>query len=141
MRTRTALLVTVLLIAGSVGGASAAWADPKGAPVPVVCDNGKTYQVTVNGNGAFTPAHDLASTTILVPTAFGEFHGTVTDSSGNVIDEFTDPPMTKGSSDSQQRATTTACTYVVTDTFQDPDLGTLTFTGMGTVTGFVTPVR
>jgi len=129
-----------LAIAGSLGGAGAAAADPSGEVVPVVCDNGSTYLVAVNGNGDFTPGHDVASTTILVPTAFGEFHGTVTDSDGNVIDEFVDPAMAKGSS-SKQRATTTSCTFTFTDSFEDPDLGMLTFTGTGSVTGFVTPVH
>jgi hypothetical protein len=67
MRLRSALAVTGLAIAASLGSAGAASADP----------------------------HDLASTTILVPTSFGEFHGSVTDSDGNVIDEFVDPPMTR----------------------------------------------
>lgn len=141
MRARSAVVMTALIVGGSLGGASAAWADPKGAPIAVVCDNGNTYQVTVNGNGAFTAAHDSASTAILVPTAFGEFSGTLTDSDGNVLEEFTDPPMIKGAAANQGRATSTACTYVVTGTFEDPDLGTVTFAGTGTVTGFVTPVR
>ena len=113
MRIRSALAVTGLPIAASLGSAGAARADP----------------------------HDLASTTILVPTSFGEFHGTVTDSDGNVIDEFVDPPMTKGSSGNQARATTTSCTVTIAEIFDDPVLGTLTFTGEGSVTGFVTPVR
>jgi hypothetical protein len=141
MRVRSAVAITGLAIAATLGSASAASADPKGEPVPVTCDNGVTYEVAVNGNGAFTPGHDLASTTILVPTSFGEFHGTVTDSDGNVIDEFVDPPMTKGSSGNQARATTTSCTLTITEIFDDPELGTLTFTGEGSVTGFVTPVR
>jgi len=141
MRTRSALLVTGLAIAGSLASAGAASADPPGDPFPVVCDNGVTYEVTLNGNGAFTPAHDLASTTILVPTAFGEFHGTVTDADGNVIDEFVDPPMVKGSSGGHERATTTSCTFSITESFEDPELGPLTFTGEGSVTGFVTPVH
>jgi hypothetical protein len=29
--------------------------------------------MTLNGNGVFTPAHDVATTTVLVPTSFGEF--------------------------------------------------------------------
>jgi hypothetical protein len=76
-----------------------------------------------------------------VPTAFGEFHGTVTDSDGNVIDEFVDPPMTKGNSGNHALATTASCTYSVSDSFEDPELGLLTFAGEGSVTGFVTPVR
>jgi len=141
MRTRSALLVTGVAIATSLVGASAASADPKGETFPVVCDNGVTCEVTINGNGEFTPAHDSASNSILVPTAFGELHGTITDANGNVIDEFVDPAAFKGSSDNQTRATTTACTFTITDSFDDPDLGPVTFTGVGSVTGFITPVR
>jgi hypothetical protein len=143
MRARSALTVAGLAVAATLGTAGVASADPsKGdVGVPVVCDNGITYAVAVNGNGNFTPAHDMASTTVLVPTSFGEFHGTITDSDGNVIDSFTDPPMTKGNSGAHARATTTSCVYTITNTFEDPDLGTLTFTGGGVVTGFVTPVR
>jgi hypothetical protein len=141
MRARAAFVVAGLVVASSFISAGAASADPKGEVVPLVCDNGSTYEVAVMGNGPFTPGHDLASTSVLVPTAFGEFHGTVTDSAGNVVDEFTDPAMTKGSSGDQARATTTSCTFTVTDTFEDPELGLLTFTGTGSVTGFVTPVH
>ena len=141
MRARSALVVMGLAIATSLVGAGAASADPKGESFAVVCDNGITYDVSANGNGAFTPAHDLASTSILVPTAFGEFHGTVTDADGNVIDEFVDPPAAMGSSGNHARATTAACTFTITESFDDPDLGALTFTGTGSVTGFITPVR
>jgi hypothetical protein len=141
MRTRSALLVTGLVVAGSLGTAGTASADPSGPPIPVVCDNGVTYQATVNGNGVFTPAHDIASTSILVPTAFGEFHGTVTDSDGNVIDQFSDPPVVKGNSGNHARTTTTSCTFTLTESFEDPGLGLLTLTVEGSVTGFVTPVR
>jgi hypothetical protein len=141
MRARAACVVAGLAIASVIGSAGAASADPKGEPIPLVCDNGSTYQVTVNGNGAFTPGHDLASTSVLVPTAFGELHGVVTDSSGNVIDDFVDPAMVKGSSGDQARATTTTCTFTLNETFEDPDLGLLTFVGEGSVTGFITPLR
>ena len=141
MRKRSALLVAGVALATTLGSASAASADPKGEVVPLVCDNGNTYQAAVNGNGAFTPAHDLASTSMLVPTSFGEFHGTLTDSDGNVIEEFVDPPTTKGNSGKRARATTTSCTFSFTESFDDPDLGPVTFSAEGSVTGFVTPVR
>lgn len=141
MRARAALVVVGLVIASSVVSAGAASADPKGEVIPLVCDNGMSYQITVNGNGEFTPGHDLASTGVMIATAFGEFHGTVTDSAGNVVDEITEPASTKGSSGDHLRATTTTCTFTVSNTFDDPELGTLTFAGEGTVTGFVTPVR
>jgi hypothetical protein len=141
MRARSALVVIGLAVATSLVGAGAASADPKGESFALSCDNGVTYEVTVNGNGAFTPAHDLASTSILVPTAFGEVHGTLTDADGNVIEEFVDPPVAKGSSGNHARATMAECTFTISDTFDDPDLGPLTFTAVGSVTGFVTPLR
>jgi hypothetical protein len=116
-------------------------ADPQGTEILISCDNGVTYHATVNGNGPFTPAHDLATTTILIPVALGEFHGTLTDQNGAVIDEFTDPAITKGSSGNHVRATTTSCRFTINDTFVDPVLGTVHFFGQGTVTGFITPVH
>jgi len=115
-------------------------ADPKGEPIPITCDNATTYWGTVNGNGAFTPAHDVNSTTMLIPTSFGPFHGVITDDSGAVVDEFTDPASEKGSS-TKSRATSLSCSFVIVEQFDDPDLGPLTFTGTGTVEGFLTPVR
>jgi hypothetical protein len=115
-----------------VGGAAAA--DPMGEAFPVVCDNGVTYQVVVAGNGQFTPAHDVASNSILVPTAFGETTFTVTDPEGNVTTETT-PPVSKGSA-SPPLATTTSCTFHV----EGSEDG-FTFVLVGSVTGFVSPVR
>jgi hypothetical protein len=141
MAARSALLVAGVALTASLSGMGVASADPQGEGILLSCDNGVTYHISVNGNGDFSPGHDLATTTVLIPVAFGEFHGTLTDASGTVIDEFTDPAMTKGSSGNQARATTTSCTFTVDDTFEDPDLGTVTIHGEGTVTGFVTPVR
>lgn len=129
----------------AMSSASTAHADPinpsEGFVFPVVCDNGVTYQAVANGNGAFTPAHDVNSNTILVPTEFGPFHGVITDVDGNVLDEFTDPAMAKGSS-THDRATSTSCTYTIDFTGFDPDSGQVVhFSGSGTVEGFVTPVR
>ena len=46
----------------------------------------------------------------------------------------------KGRSEKTRRTMTT-CTYSATEMFEDPDLGLLTATFSGGVTGFVTPVR
>ena len=133
----TAAAVSVL------GLAAPAWADP-GNPsdaITLECDNGHVYSATVAGNGAFTPAHDLGSNAILVPTAFGEIHGTVTSTTGVVLAEFTDPPASKGSS-SKPRATSTSCTFGFSQTGFDEEFGqVVTFSLSGSVTGFVTPVR
>jgi hypothetical protein len=136
-----------LIVAGAGLGVAAvlsisasASADPKTEAIPIACDNGTTYWAVANGHGVFTPAHDVDSTTVLNATSFGEFHGVVTDSNGSVLDEFTDPAVAKGSS-TKPRATSISCTYIIVAHFDDPDLGPLTFTGTGTVDGFVTPAR
>jgi hypothetical protein len=121
--------------------ASSAGADPAhGFIVPLDCTDGNSYTTVTNGNGEFTPTHDTASNKVFIPTRFGPFHGTVTDSGGNVVDEFTDPGVTKGRAD-RPRRTAVECTYEFEQTFEDPDLGELTFTGDGTVYGFTTPAR
>ncbi len=138
-RAAGALAVTTTVL---VAGVEAAAADPpRGFPVTVVCDNGETYQAVVSGNGEFTPAHILGATGILVPTSFGETVNTVTDASGVVVDRSVDPASSKGGAAGRSRATSTSCTFTASGTFEDPDLGTLTFSVAGTVSGFVTPVR
>ncbi len=140
-RTVMAMALGAASVLAAAGSASA---DPTGAPnsfqVPLECDNGSSYTVVLNGNGEFTAAHDLASNSTLIPTAFGPFHGTLTDDAGNVVAEFTDPAVAKGSS-TKDRATSVSCTFVIDDTFTDPELGLVHFHGEGSVEGFVTPVR
>lgn len=100
-----------LLVAGGLTlgiAAAPAIADPKGETFPLVCDDGNTYQVTTNGNGEFTPAHDADSTRTFVPLAFGEFTGTVTDAQGNVVDSFSEPGVAKGQSGKNAKARSTA---------------------------------
>jgi hypothetical protein len=143
MRTSSAAVVLAAGTLATLGLAAPAVADPGDAsnPIVLVCDNGHTYNATVAGNGAFTPAHDLGSNSILVPTAFGEIHGTVTSTSGTVLAEFTDPPTTKGSSE-KPRATSTTCTFSLSLTGFDEEFGqVITFSLTGSVTGFVTPAR
>jgi hypothetical protein len=122
-----------LLVAGGLllAIAAPAGADPKGDTFPIVCDNGVTYDATGNGNGEFTPAHDINSTSTLIPLSFGPFTGTVTDGEGNVtpIDE---PASSKGQSGKQKD--TVSCTF----TFSGTD-GEFTFEGSGSVVGIVTP--
>jgi hypothetical protein len=132
--TATLGLATALCLAAPAS------ADPKGDLFPVVCENGVTYMVTANGNGAWTPAHDSTSNSILIPTSFTAFHGVVTDSTGTVLDTVDDPPSAKGMSGKHSRSTTTSCTFEIVEHFTDPELGELTFTGTGGVTGFITPL-
>jgi hypothetical protein len=138
---RTTLVTAVAAVAAVIllPAASAA-ADPTNAkdtiPIQLACDNGHSYTVVANGNGQFTPAHDLDSTAIVVPVAFGEVTATVTDPDGNVVDSETDPPVSKGSSAQNPNATTN-CSFFASAT--DPDGFTFTLTGTATV--LITPSR
>jgi hypothetical protein len=125
------------LIATSAGVANADPVNAKGAlPLQVTCDNGHTYTAVGNGNGNFTPAHDLDSNAVLIPVAFGEITFTVTDPNGNIIDQETQPPAGKGSSANNPNATTN-CSFSGGSISPDGS----TFTLVGTVTGLVTPSR
>jgi hypothetical protein len=124
---------TLGLLVGMTGAATAA--PTKGFPVTLHCDGGLTFYTVIMGNGEFTPAHDLNSTSILIPTAFGPLVGTFTDADG-LVTPVNDPPTTKGAGANQTRSTTVSCSYHVE--FTDAEG---TFSADGTVTGFVTPVR
>lgn len=129
------LLVTGGLLLGTA--AAPATADPKGEIIPVDCDNGKSYEVAVNGNGEFTPAHDTASTATFVPVSFGEFKFTVTDAQGNVVEQDTEPRIDKGKGNAAKgKKSLITCEF----SFSGTEDG-LTFEGSGTVTGFLTPNR
>jgi hypothetical protein len=141
MKARSLLAIAGLTMAASLAGAGAAAADPtKAQTLTLVCDNGHTYTVVVNSSGAWSPAHDVNSTSTLIPLSFGETTGTVTDANGNLVDSFSDPATAKGSAGSHDRTTTTSCTYTSDDTFVSPDLGPLHVHVQGSVVGFVTPL-
>jgi len=140
MRTTTPVLV-VLAAATVPLAAASAGADPKGDQFSLACDNGKTYAIAVSGNGEFTPAHDTGSTTVFVPTSFHGSTFTVTDAAGNVVDQGTDDAVAVKGRSERPRATAVTCTYTGSETVTDPELGELTFTFSGGVTGFATPVR
>ena len=134
MRYKIAAGLGTLGLAATLFG-GAAGADPQGFSLPLVCDNGNTYQVSTSGNGEFTPAHDLGSTAMFVPVAFGPFTGVVRDAAGNVVESFTDPASEKGQSARGLRAPVN-CTYSFTDVSDgsDPDFPAgFTFSGSGTV--------
>jgi hypothetical protein len=134
---RTAALAAAMLgLAIALAGPAAA--DPKGEVVPVDCGE-TTYLVAVSGNGQFSPGHDTASTSILIPVSFGEFTGTLFDEEGNIVDTFVDPAVSKGPG--AVGKATVDCTFTFSETFEDPELGPgiFTFTGSGSVQGFVTP--
>jgi len=137
-KTRLAALgfaAATTLVATSAGVASADPANAKNSlPLHIVCNNGHTYTAVSNGNGNFTPAHDLGSNAVLIPVSFGQITFTVKDAQGNVLDQETDPPASKGSS-AKNPGATTSCSFTGGATAPD---GT-SFTIVGTVVGMVTP--
>ncbi|WP_297777021.1 hypothetical protein [Mycobacterium sp.] len=127
--------------AAAVLGLSAwtpAHADPMNAknalPIQVSCDNGHTYDAVANGNGAWTPAHDLNSQAILVPVSFGEVTFTVYDPAGNIIDQETSPPTAKPGASAHNKHATTGCDFAGAVTAPDGS----SFSISGSVVGFVT---
>jgi hypothetical protein len=147
-------------VVASVGGvavsSSVAGADPANAKnaitLTVPCDNGVTYTAVANGGGnapkqSFNPAHDINSTSTLVPTSFGTSTMVLKDSQGNTVDSGTNPPATKGNSQGAGD-TPLNCSFSFSNTFTItmpvtlPDgtqlsPGTYTETISGTVTGFI----
>ena len=109
-----------------------AGADPGNAKnsalIRAVC-GGRTVTVVVNGNGEFTPAHDVNSTAVFVPTAFNVTF-TFTPAGGSPMAE-TDTSAKNGPIQN-----TVTCSIPLQTLFSGPQ-GTGTI--QGTVTGFFTP--
>jgi opacity protein-like surface antigen len=131
---RRVLLVALVALVCAVF-AQAASADPvhaKSAGFFTAVCGGTQIPVVVNGNGEFTPAHVLGSTSVFVPTAFDlTFSFTPT---GGVTESETDT-----SAKAHQPSNAIACELPADlNTFTGPDG---TFTLSGTVTGFFTPAR
>jgi ABC-type glycerol-3-phosphate transport system substrate-binding protein len=126
-RLCVALTLGILLLAALAQGAAA---DPTNAKnsvtFPTTCD-GQTVQFVLNGNGEFTAAHVVGSTTVFIPQAL------------NVTFEFTPPggptdSMTDTASKSNVHGDLVTCSVDVTLTFPEG-----TVHAFGTVTGFFTP--
>lgn len=106
--------------------ASTAGADPKpNFDITLDC-GGEIVDVSVAGNGAWGPAHDLNSQLVGVPIKFGEFSGVFTPTGGEP-QEFTDPPFAKKNVP-RTRNLIIDCTYTVSGAFPDG-----TFSGAGSV--------
>ena len=131
--TRILLASAAVLPFVAVGTLSASAAPARAGAVTVQC-GAMTYQTWVNGNGQFSPAHDLASTSTLVPLAFGPTTFTLTDPNGVVVESGTDPAVAKGSS--AHAAGAQWCTFSLSGTDEEG----FTFSLTGDVLGQVTPI-
>jgi hypothetical protein len=133
MLRRGILVVLVALVVGVL--AQAASADPTHAKnsttITAICGT-QEVMVSVNGNGEFTPAHVIGSTSVFVPTAF-DLTFSFTPNGGETQSE-TDT----SAKHNQSKGTTTCDIPAELNTFTGPD-GTFSFSG--TVTGFFTPAN
>lgn len=126
-------LVVLCVAAAAAFAVQAASADPSNAKnsllITAIC-GGQQIQVVTNGNGEFTPAHVVGSTSTFIPTAFDlTFSFTPT---GGTTESDTDT-----SAKHNQKANGVTCTIpVALNTFTSPEG---TFSLSGTVTGFFTP--
>jgi hypothetical protein len=100
------------------------------------CSNGAEYTVTLVDNSSdAAPAHLVDNTSVLIPTAF-QFHITVFDADGNVVDEVTPPPeIVHGNSGEQHD--TMSCTFSHTETEDIPGAGQVTIQVDGTVDAYL----
>jgi hypothetical protein len=127
------LLVAVACFAFAAGViAPVAAADPinakNSAQISATC-SGQPVMVVVNGNGEFSPAHVIGSTSVFIPTAF-DLTFTFTPTGGSP------EAMTETSAKAAPIANTVSCDIPLQTLFSGPE-GSLTIEG--TVTGFFTP--
>jgi hypothetical protein len=109
--------------------AAAAPINAKGSTqVRAVC-GGQSVNAVVNGNGEFTPAHVIGSTSVFIPTAFN-LTFTFTPTGGTPMSD------TDTASKAAPITGTTTCTIPLQTLFSGPE-GSATI--QGTVTGFFTP--
>ena len=132
-----ALVLALVSVLGS--GASAAPIKSKSPDAFFTTLNCGTesFDVVVIGQGNWSVAHLADGKGVFHPTAFPSFVGTVTDSEGNIVEEINEPPVAKKNVPNN-KAPILHCSYTVS--FTDPEAG-LTFSGTGTVEGYITPFR
>lgn len=131
-------VASAVALGGVVVLVGPAGADPR--PVPgqtstIDCGSG-AMDMTIAGNGAWTPAHIAGSTKVYVPVAFGESTSTFVVLDGPHAGETGEGPApdasTKGGVRKGQRSM--ECTYSLSGTFYEPNFdGTISFSSTGTV--------
>ena len=128
---RRLLVITALAALAAAAAVPASNADPiraKGATQITATCGTQQVTVVVNGNGEFTPAHVIGSTSVFIPTAFDT--------------TFTSTPVggpTMTETDTSAKAAPIKNTITCTIPFQSFPSPFGTFTIEGTVTGFLTP--
>lgn len=107
------------LFAASSGPALAA--PPERETIPLVCDNGESFDVLVNGGGSFTPGRIVGERRVLVPIEFGDFTFRAVLPDGTVVEESSEDADLKGGGNvaAHNPRETVTCTF--TETFTLPE--------------------
>lgn len=141
-KTILGTVLTAALVASGAGPATAAPPEPE--VIPLVCDNGDSFEVVVNGNGSFTPGRIVGSRGVLVPIGFGNFGYRAVTPDGQVFEEtFPEEDLKGGGNVAKHNPRpTVTCTFSETFTLpeDDPEFGLPAGTEVtysGTVTAFL----
>jgi hypothetical protein len=131
LRHATVIALFAILLGVYSQSASADPSNAKNAGFFTAVCGSTQLQVVVNGNGVFTPAHVLGSTSVFIPTAFNlTFSFTPSGGGAPEVD-------TETSAKARQPQNAVTCQLpAALNTFTSPEG---TFTLSGTVTGFFTP--
>jgi hypothetical protein len=140
----TRALARVLAVAGLsaglavpvLGAGGTAFADPSTETFELAC-GGTTYTFSLTpGMGEWTPAFDTESHRVFVPHTFGDFHGSVYDTSGHLVDSFDELGTAVQGSGKQKNDVSCTYTFRYVNDGSDPEfpVGYL-FVGVGAVTG------
>ena len=132
MRRQLSTLIGACALLGAAL-ASPAGADPgnakNAAHIHALCGGTRVVNVVVNGNGTFTPAHLVDSTSVFIPTALN-LTFTFTPAGGG------SPSVDTNTAAKAPKSGSVTCSIPLQTLFSGPQ-GTGTI--QGTVTGFFTP--
>jgi hypothetical protein len=123
----------VALTAGSAGAAPVN--APNATPITIDCGQGGTFDAIANGNGQFTPAHDLDSRRVLIPVSLGPTTFTARDAEGNVVFEETDTTVNAKGHAAPRGRTLLDCTFTLSFPTEDGGTATVTGSAVGFVSG------
>jgi hypothetical protein len=128
----------------AAGTPTALAAPPEPETFTLVCDDGQTIEIEVNGNGEFTPGRIVGSTSVLVPVSFGNFYFRAESPTGELLAEGEFPGSAKGGGNVAQRnpRPMVTCVFEETEVLEEYDeefdlpAGTIVTFG-GSVTGMI----
>ncbi len=126
MKFKSILFVALALTTTMFVTAPATAAPKPTIDIQLFCGD-EPIDVSVSGNGDWTPAHDLNSNLVGVPIAFGTFEGVFTPTGGDP-QPFTEAPFAKRNVP-RTRNLIIECSYTINGSFPDGS-----FTGTGSVT-------